>query len=1037
LPNQSVENDNRVTWIAATLLFFVIAAFIVLKSARDALILSEYSAQALPYFMVLTTLAVGLLVAVYLRFQTRLSLCRAAGISLIVFSLGTMALWAGIIQGRTEWIPALYVWVGVFGAVAPMQAWSIISRRLMIRQAKRAIGFIGGGGVAGSIAGGLLAERLADWISVPALLPAAALAMLAALIPVSALGFCKTVMDDHLQQPGQERPLRKRFVYVIVLIVGAGTVVSTFADFQFKVIAQRDLQTAASLAVFFGWFYAYLGVATLLFQVLITPLLLQRVDLAVALSILPIAFLAGNSMILVFGALWSAILLRGGEQLFKHSIDRSSLEVLYTAVPGIAKLRLKAMVDALGVRLSESAAALVLVLLFSVAELPLQAISIISLAVVAVWVAGTISLKREYPELLEEVIERREISVEDLKSALFRPSFYHLLPKLAQTSDRQTLILLLELLSTGQQRRVFPYLAVLLGHPDAEIRRRTIHLLFAHPADLSHLVEPLLDDRDSTVRSEAVHYLCSRSAKPQEKLALFLDAADPATQVAACSCSLQHQTDSGRAEAVKRLEQLLTDAIVKDRREIRLEIAHVLEHLESAEVTERLYLTLFRDPSPEVRHAAVRAITRNHPSTMVPVLIESWRDPALWADARTALASYGEELLPQIEQVLSDPQTQPEAGKLLLQVASDIGGDRAVTLLCEAAGRPHLTLRYAALKGLNRLSRRRSPDRFRETFEDLLSLETRTLSRDHEMLFCTAPKPSGLLEKLLLQRLYWTEERIFRVLGLLYEPQKIYHAYHARKSNAEELADKAMELLSAVLNTEHRRLVLPLLDQKQQVLPAPLKPERRLELFQELCANQDVLPAVAILAEMNSNELGSWHREIRQLAAAVADDGLLLETLEWRLSEMGMTSGRQPGHDTLTTVQKLESLSRVEIFSRLGAHELLVLAHQSIEVRFEAGEIIFSEGEEAHNIYSLLDGEVELQRSDHTLRTIEPGGSFGTLAVLSGQPRFATARARRSSLCLKIERESFWDMIEDYPQASRSVFEVLALQIHQLMDPTA
>jgi ATP/ADP translocase len=1032
LPHESAQN-NRVTWLAATLLFLVIAAFIVLKSARDALVLSEYSAQALPYFMVLTTLAVGLLVAGYLRFQTRLSLCRAFGISLIGFSLGTMALWAGIVQGQALSIPLLYIWVGVFGTVAPMQAWSIISRRLMIRQAKRAIGFIGGGGVAGSIAGGLLAERLAGWVSVPALLPGASIAMLAALIPVSALGFCRTVADEQPRSPQEERPLRRRFVYIMILIVGAGSIVSTFADFQFKIIAQRDLHTAESLAVFFGWFYAYLGVATLLFQLLLTPLLLKRVDLAVALSILPIAFLAGNGMVLAFGALWSVIFLRGGEQLFKHSIDRSSLEVLYTAVPGNAKLRLKTMVDTLGVRVSESVAALTLVLLFSVAELPLGAISIVSLAVVALWVAGTISLKREYPELLGDVIQRREISVEDLKDAFFRPTFYQLLPRLVQTSDRQTLLLLLDLLSTGRNPGVVPHMAGFLNHTDAEIRRRTLHLLFSDSSNFSHLVEPLLKDKDPTVRSEAIHYLCARSPEPPERLGVFLNSPEPALRVAACSCTLLHQPPGGREEIVKKLEQLLADALVQSQPEIRLEIAHVLEHSDSAEHLSPLYHRLFRDPLPEVRQATVRAIVRNRPPALVPFLIDSWKDAPLWADARTALAGYGEELLSNIKQTLVDPEIENEAARLLLQVAADIGGDQAVALLCEAAQSRHLPLRYTALKGLNRVSRQRTLDGFRSVIENLLNREAADLARDHDILFCTAPRPSGLLDKLLLQRLHWTEERIFRVLGLLYEPQKIYHAYLARKSNKEELADKAMELLDAVLQTEHRRLIVPLLDKKHRSQAAPAKPEKRLALFQELCANRDLLPAVAVLADFSAEELRKWRREIRETAAALPEDGLVLETLEWRYSEMESSSGRQPGSDTLTTVQKLEKLSQVQIFSRLGAHELLLLATQSVEVLFRAGETIFSEGEEAHNIYSLLEGEVELQRSDHSIRTISRGESFGALAVLSGQPRFATARARRDSLCLKIDKESFWDMIEDYPQASRSVFEALALQIHQLM----
>jgi trk system potassium uptake protein TrkA len=137
--------------------------------------------------------------------------------------------------------------------------------------------------------------------------------------------------------------------------------------------------------------------------------------------------------------------------------------------------------------------------------------------------------------------------------------------------------------------------------------------------------------------------------------------------------------------------------------------------------------------------------------------------------------------------------------------------------------------------------------------------------------------------------------------------------------------------------------------------------------------------------------------------------------------------------DSLTTIQKLESLSKVDIFSRLGPHELLLLANSSAVQDYPTGEVIYREGETAHHIYNLINGRVELRREPDQIEEIRPGGSFGALAVLSGQPRFFTAQVTEPARCIKVEREAFWEMVEDYPSAARAIFEVLSGQILTMM----
>ena len=85
---------QKVTLLCAGLLFAVTAAFIILKTARDGLVLSDYAANALPWFMALTTVVTALVAATYIRLFKKLSLGPAVELSLKAFAVGTLILWA-------------------------------------------------------------------------------------------------------------------------------------------------------------------------------------------------------------------------------------------------------------------------------------------------------------------------------------------------------------------------------------------------------------------------------------------------------------------------------------------------------------------------------------------------------------------------------------------------------------------------------------------------------------------------------------------------------------------------------------------------------------------------------------------------------------------------------------------------------------------------------------------------------------------------------------------------------------------------------
>src|SRR5262249_31148714 len=122
-----------------------------------------------------TTLVGTLIASFYLRLLKRFTLIKAVRFSFLTFFIGTILIWIGITAEFTRATFVLYLWAGLFGTLATVQAWSLITERMLSRQARRSFQFIGAGSIAGGLMGGLFARWTTGFISVGALLPVAAL----------------------------------------------------------------------------------------------------------------------------------------------------------------------------------------------------------------------------------------------------------------------------------------------------------------------------------------------------------------------------------------------------------------------------------------------------------------------------------------------------------------------------------------------------------------------------------------------------------------------------------------------------------------------------------------------------------------------------------------------------------------------------------------------------------------------------------------------------------------------------------------------
>lgn len=93
---------------------------------------------------------------------------------------------------------------------------------------------------------------------------------------------------------------------------------------------------------------------------------------------------------------------------------------------------------------------------------------------------------------------------------------------------------------------------------------------------------------------------------------------------------------------------------------------------------------------------------------------------------------------------------------------------------------------------------------------------------------------------------------------------------------------------------------------------------------------------------------------------------------------------------------------------------------------FEAGDVIFSEGEDADKMYLVIEGQVRLTVNGEPMSTEVPGGIIGEMALIDSGTRSATATAITDCTLAPIDQEKFVSLLQQKPEFSLHVMSVLA-----------
>jgi AAA family ATP:ADP antiporter len=882
------DEIRRIGFMAA-FLFFLLAANNVIKVVRDSLFLSRFPITQLPYVYLLAALLAGVVIGIYSRYTSRLSLSRLIPGSLAFVMSNVILFWLTITLYDAGWVLyAYYMWSAIGGLILVAQFWMLANGMFNPRDGKRLFGIITAGGTLGAMVGGLAANwavslffgtRHLLWLVVALLAGAFVVAGLA-LRERDRLFAVNRRENDVVQETApQNEPgilqeiLGTGYLRTIAGVIFVSVVVSTLIDYQFKATAKLAYTSADALAGFFGSYYAWLSGVTMFGQLWLTGKILTKLGLGPSLLFLPSTLLAGLLSLLAWPSLMTATATRLAEASLRTSINQSSVQVLYLPIPDAIKYKVKVFLDVTVERIADGMAALIILLVsLALAGNPVTLLSYIAIALVAIWFGLVSRARAGYVDALRRGLTYRDVSLETARIDFADEGTINTVLSTLDRQDEPSILFTLDLAEKFEPRSVVAHLPrELLRHPSAEVRRRALSLVAAslEPNALAAVFE-LLTSESAQVRSEAIQTLAAVlkiGAAPFVRP--LLQSPQAQTRRAAVQLLLHSGDEAARQEAFAAF-RLMVAARGSDGEKIRVEAAHLMGESVEPDFSSYLSQLIRTDESPAVVREALASAARGKYPGVVAEVIAQLGNHATRAAARQALAQYGEMAVKALRNNLFDNRTARNIRLNIPRTLSKIHSQSAMNAVLGGLLEEDRSLRFQAVLALEEMARRFPNLRVdQEIIESAIISDVMLYAQRfavYFVLFTDAEQLSvgrpSLLRQALLESMERVRERTIWLLSLIYPSKDIRGIWGALNSGDSAKQAYAVELLDNLLTGDVKRYVFPFYGDT-------LEPERFRSSLRFLgLASLDAATALRMLLEQEDMWLRAatvWEIGVRRL----------------------------------------------------------------------------------------------------------------------------------------------------------------------------
>jgi AAA family ATP:ADP antiporter len=389
--------------------FFLLSGYEFVRSPSNTLFQKAYGAEN--FALVMSFLPVMLIIAVggYNLLLTRLKPRKTLLLITLLSAFLLAACQQAIVHGFVVAAAILYLLRETYVTLILEQYWSYLDSVQKESEAKRNNSIFMGMVSLGAMLGGFIVSLVAQKIGTVTLPLMAALTTLPAAV-LAHWAFRYTgepapeVQTEAAHEMGVDRfgiePFRKipalRSLFLLVLCSQG---VSTIFYLMFQKQLQISLPSSDAQTAFSGMFYASLNALSLVFQFIITPLVLRRVSKRAVQLMIPSLHIATAVLFILRPGIETAAIAFALFKSLDYSLFRSSKELLYLPLSFDARYRAKEWIDVVGYRISKGGTSLGLVVLQKIGLMGPNGLPFVAFGACAAWVyvAGRLTKKQGEP----------------------------------------------------------------------------------------------------------------------------------------------------------------------------------------------------------------------------------------------------------------------------------------------------------------------------------------------------------------------------------------------------------------------------------------------------------------------------------------------------------------------------------------------------------------------------------------------------------------------------------------------------------------
>jgi len=991
------------------LFFFSLLALVTLAQTvglvgAETLFLSRLGSAALPRAFVGAALAT---VFASLAYAAVVGRARNDGLFAVLLLLAAALLAGGGLaaaRGAPAAAPLLFGAFFTTQAVFLNHYWTFVGDFFDTLASKRLFPLFMAGSSIGGGAGGALALALAGAAPPEALIGAwaAGLATAAALLRLSRarirrwgpLGYEES---DESSVAG----LRAALLYARgspmsrwLVLSALGMVMALFAtQYLYSEAFVRAYPEPADLAAFVGAFLVASNAFELFVETVLTPRLIRTFGVASANLLHPLLTLATFGVLALDFSLAPAVAARLNRETLDNALAQPVRHLVYNALPERLRGRMRAFLEGIVVYSGMAVAGAALLALPGGlrGERDVWLLCALGAALALLYFAANAAVRRAYLATLVEELRQGRLDLRDVGDALgdfevtrLAALWRELLARRAPGASAAGL----ELAPLLAERGLVEPLVYAAGHRDADVRLASVEALGSVPGEAARAaLLGALHDREPAVRVAALRGLGQGDASPGAPPAAVRERlADPVADVRA-----EAALRSG-AEGHALLERMA-------RSPESAEAVAALARLPSS--LQWLARERAGDSAPAVCAAALEALVRLGAEDSVPTAEGAPRvehpAPAVRLAAVAMLGAQATEAAAAALGGALDDSVRAvrAAGADALGRLGDRGVAAASPLL-EARGLWTVDAALAAI-GAAGTARARTA----------LAADLRRRVRDawsHELAGAALHGAADVPHRFLLTAHASAGARAlrlaFRILELLEGPVVVRSVQRTLRVGRPRARADALEVLSNLGDRQAAGL-LSLLHEGGSV-------EDRIRGV-PLLAGRPRSAADAVAAGREAAD--PWIRAAAA-AAAAADEG-----------EHGV-------------MERLLALREVPIFAQLRLDQLESIHRAMRDEAYVRGEVIVREGEPGHELYLLLEGEVEVWAgyggpSPKLLNRLTAVSYFGEMAVLDDETRTATIVVARDVRVASLAGERLKDLVFSMPEMAFEIFREIIARVRR------